>query len=190
MADADISSKSPSTAFFDSADDINPILAKFPGPVSISPNSFAWSDRTRLVGGLGCAVVLAIPGVLLIIKAIAIASWGWGLFALVELMFCLALFTAVSVRNGRPRFLVLDQDGFKVRNGRIYQSCRWVDVEGFRLGGILRYPRIRFKNASPLARGRVVLGLGEDWLKFLLPPRDAALASLMNRWRERALPPR
>jgi hypothetical protein len=187
MADADISPKPPPIDFIGDAEDIDAIFAKFPGPVSISPNRFARLDRTRLIGGLGCVVALSIPGVLVIVNAIAIASWRWGLFALAELMFCLFLLVAALVRKGRLTFLVLDQDGFKVRNGRIRQNCRWVDVEGFRLGGVLRFPRIRFKNISPSARGRVLLGLGEDWLKFLLPPRDAALANLMNRWRERAL---
>jgi hypothetical protein len=153
--------------------------------VAISQSRF--SDRTRLIGGLGCIVALSVPGVLLLVNAIAVASFGWGLFAFAELMLCLFMLVAASLRKGRQYVLVLDQDGFKVANGRIYQSCRWVDVEGFRLAGVIRSPRIRFKNRSPSARRRVILGMGEDWLKFLLPRRDAALAGLMNRWRERAL---
>src|SRR2546421_5244652 len=166
MADADNSLKPPPIIFIGDGEDIDAIFAKFPGPVSISPSRYAWSDRTRLIGGLGCVGMLSIPGVLLIINAITIASWGWGLFAFAELMLCLFLLVAALMRKGRPVFLVLvlDQDGFKVRNGRVQQSCRWVDVEGFRLGGVLRWPRIRFKNVSPSARGRVLVGLGEDWL--------------------------
>lgn len=174
-----------SVVFTDDAEDTDPVFARFPGPVAISQSRF--SNRTRLIGGLGCIVALSVPGVLLLVSAIAVASFGWGLFAFAELMLCLFMLVAASLRKGRQYVLVLDQDGFKVANGRVYQSCRWVDVEGFRLAGVIRLPRIRFKNRSPSARRRVILGLGEDWLKFFLPRRDAALAGLMNRWRERAL---
>ena len=80
MSNADISLKPPPIIFIGDAEDIDEILAKFPGPVSISQNRFL-SDRTRLIGGLGCVGMLSIPGVLLFINAITIASWGWGLFA-------------------------------------------------------------------------------------------------------------
>ncbi len=190
MADVDISPKPPSIVFINDGEDVDAIFARFPGPVSISPSRFAWSDRTRLIGRLGCGLVVLVLSVLCVvavINAIFIGSWGRGLLASAGLGFCLLVFLAISLRAGRPVFLVLDQDGFAVRNGRTYQSCRWADVRDFRLGGIVRWPRIRFKNSSPSARRRVLLGLGEDWLIFLIPYRDKALATLMNQWRERAL---
>jgi hypothetical protein len=189
MADIDISSQAPSVVFFWDAEDIDIILARFPGPVAISPSRYAWSDRTRLTSRLGCGlgiVVFAVPGVVLAINAIAVGSWEGAILAAVEVGFCL-FFAALILRMRRLPFLVLDQHGFTVKNAKIYQSCRWADVRDFRLGGILRWPRIRFKNSLPSARRRVILGLGEDWLKFLIPYRDKALASLMNRWRGQAL---
>jgi hypothetical protein len=138
--------------------------------------------------GVGLVIVLlSIPFAILAVNAISIGSLGWGLFALAGLSFWLFCLVAISLGAMRPYFLVLDKDGFTAGGGWTYQSCRWTDVRDFHLAGIIRFARIRFKNFSPSARGRVVLGLGEDWLKFLIPYRDKALATLMNRWRERAL---
>jgi hypothetical protein len=96
---------------------------------------------------------------------------------------------AFMFARGPPQryFLVLDRQGFAVRNGTIYQTCKWTDARDFRLAGVIRPPRIRFKNSDPAVSRRVIMGLGEDTLRFLLPLRDAALASLINQWRNRAL---
>lgn len=188
MAGIDNSPKPSPVAFIRDAEDIDILLAMFPGPVSIAPNRFAWSDRTRLLGRLVggfIIVVLSVPFMILVVNAVSIGSWGWIAFASAGICFCLFALLAISL--AQPGSLVLDKEGFTVRSGFAYQTCRWADVRDFRLGGIIRFPRIRFKNISPSARRRVLLGLGEDWLKFLIPYRDKALATVMNQWRERAL---
>ena len=189
--DVSISSQPRSVVFLRNAEDIDAIFAKFPGPVSISPSRHAWSYRARLIGRLSVVlliILLSAPFAVLLINGISIGNWAWTVFASTVLGLSLSAVLAMLLRTRQPGFfLVLDKDGFAVRNGRAYQSCRWTDVRDFRLAGIIRLPRIRFKNFSPSARGRVVLGLGEDALKFLIPYRDGALASLMNQWRERAL---
>jgi hypothetical protein len=186
MADAEI----PPVVHIWDAEDVDEILARFPGPLSISESRFAWSDRSRLMGRLGCGFGLTlflIPCAILAINAIFTGNWVLGVFAsALVLLFGLGLF-ANLLRARTPLYLVLDQDGFAIRNRRIIQRCKWADVRDFRLAGVIRYPCIRFKNTSPSARTRVLVGLGEDWLRFLIPYRDAALAYLMNEWRERAL---
>jgi hypothetical protein len=68
----------PLPVYFLSADDIDPILARFPGPVAIAPGGYnrtlgRWLARTQPFGGIGCGLfigVLILPVVALMVEAI------------------------------------------------------------------------------------------------------------------------
>ena len=183
--------------FIRDSQDIDAIFAMFPGPVAISVGPRWIAPRSRLGCGLVSVVLLAYPALVILINSFSVGNWRAELWGLAILSFCLAFLWLLITRRyvvlvlNQDGFVVrnviLDQDRFVIKNGSIWQSCRWVDVSDFRLAGIIRYPRIRFKNSSRSARVRVILGLGEDWLPLLIYPYDGALADLMNRWRERVL---
>jgi len=159
---------SPRLAFLRGAEDVDAICAMFPGLVAIPHSLFQHEGRS--IAGIGCGLLLIIfcvfPGVLFAIAQIPIGELGKAALGFV-FAGCGVFFAWLAATGWRTTFLVLDQDGFVVEwNGRVYQRCRWVDVSDFRLAGVLRPPRVRFRNRASSARVRVIFGLGEDWLFF------------------------
>ncbi len=189
-ADAKAEYLNRAIVFIRDAQDIDAIFTMFPGPVPISQKSPWMGTRSRLGCGLVGVVLLASLALVILINAFSIGNWRLELLGLTILFSCLVFLWLLVTRQSVVLVLdqegfvvkdaILDQDGFVMKNRNIYQSCRWVDVTDFRLAGVIRPPRIRFKNSSPSARVRVLLGLGDDVLKFLIFPYDGALAGLMN----------
>ena len=190
MAGLNASPSHPRLVFFGNARDIDAICAMFPGPASIASDDSVVPHRVRLMGKIGCGLVLItfclIPGAFIFINELSVSEWGTAAFGLASVS-CSVFILWRLVAPKEPVFLILDQDGFTVENGRVYQSHRWGDVRDFRLAGVIRGPHVSFKNRAASARIRVIFGLGEDWLRFYAAFHNQDLAALLNQWRELAL---
>jgi len=151
------------------------ILARFPGPVRLSPSRLRWS--LFLAGGL---IPVVIGGAFLRLDVevgLFMIAFG-GLLVLV----------AGAMRAGG---LLLDAEGFDVVSLGIRQRMRWTEAGNFRSGWQVGrgLARTVLYDSTKLAGICLTVHLPETY-----GLRAGDLALLMSRWRDRALaaapPPR
>ena len=155
------------------------ILARFPGPVVLTPSrlKFLWV----LLGG----VVLGFGGVIMIRQDKPLGWLVFGFFALV------ALVGAVMLLPGAGR-LLLDAEGFEVTSLFRKHRCRWVDVSAFEVTRLppanqkmVVFDDARSKDSALAKVSRSLAGRSGGLPdSFSLSYED--LAEVMNRWRARA----
>jgi len=164
------------------------ILAAFPGPVVLLPEKQTWLIMS---GGLG--FVGAVCALLAIWRTFADGSITGsaivcGLLAM--LLFGFAALGLWSLTTGRMG-MKLDDAGFEtVDMWGIRRFRSWRDVHGFR-PVVARYIEYVTYAGGPPARwwhlNRITYFGGNEWLPDTYGFSGASLASLLTKWRERAL---
>src|SRR5262245_58461590 len=155
---------------------IDELLDRFPGPLSLYPSVAKALAMTML------AVIMTAASIFVI--TIGELLWGWigtiffGFFSIPQVRVLLFAHTLP---------LTLDRDGFRAANGLFRWNCRWSEVGEFETQRNRGVAYITFNNKSPLARVRIILGFGTDWLQSIYRIKATDLALLLNGWRERAL---
>ena len=168
---------------------LDEILSRFPGPVTLYPSRRRWLGIL-----LGCAAFVAI-GVWMLIST----STGDGSFANTAIAWFAIVFfgigvvvAAVTVLPGAGA-LKLDRDGFEITKFFRRHSVRWPDATGFAMAAIppAEQKMVVFDDAhaggGAIARWSVSIAGHNASLPdtYGLPAED--LASLMTRWRDRAV---
>jgi hypothetical protein len=159
----------------------NAILARFPGPVTLTPSRWLlWFAPPLMAGG-------TVFSVYLLIKAIEAGSSEIIYAGLAVIVFgFFTIRTLIRLLPGHTS-LTLDSSGFHIRNAYVRSSWLWRNVSNFRVEvpNDDRLPdRVIFDVAGkkPL-RGSAGGGSLPEGSRLRL----ADLATLMNAWRERAL---
>jgi hypothetical protein len=157
-------------------DDVDTLLARFPGPVTIPPS------RIKLAVALVLLAGLTVFSVHLLLDAIE--AWSSNVIrASLALLVCgiLAVLSAIQLLPGASG-LILDAGGFERR--RWYRRARWSwrDVGGFRISATDDLEPILFDIAGP-APGAPRHGALPT--NYRVAGRD--LVRLLNDWRTRAL---
>ena len=158
------------------------ILARFPGPVRLTPSPRKW--LLILAGGLvfvACGIWMRNDNA--VMAWLCIAFFGLG-----------TLIAGAMLLPGAAG-LVLDADGFEVTNIFRRQRTRWADVTGFTVADIppsgqklVVYDDARVKN-STLGKINTSLAGRDAALPDTYGLAPQALANLMAGWRERAAGP-
>jgi hypothetical protein len=168
--------------------EIEALAARFPRPVTIRLRMDL--KLTRLVPFIFALFpIFGLFGFLVIGKAISTQN----VVVIASTTAALLMFGALSTRAWvsrwrSPPYLSLDRDGFALLDGfGGRKSYRWNEVEDFRVKGVLAaLPNVRFRSSAAARSNRRFWQYREG-----LPPlpfrRNAAIANLMNEWRERAL---
>ena len=176
-------------------DNVAPLLARFPGPVTLRPS------RTKSVALLAAGALFTAGGIVEAVRSGNISYWiGAAFFGLCTVGFVYVIFVAHFE-------MTLDGEGFGWRGGRWSEQWRWTDVCDFAVveyapgatgaalrKGVgfsdLRENRTRLQKAGELLTDAMT---GRDCLmpdafsssSFGLPMAD--LARLMTEWQKRAI---
>ena len=160
------------------------LLARFPGPVTLTPN------RRRLFIGLVLFVGLTAFCVAVLIPKLPNAGGYDAVMTVFSTLVCAGLALRAAILLLRPRIigLALDIDGFAIGGFFQRKRRRWRDVKNFRVedrgddGKQVVYDVFR---AATGPRPGVVKNARTLGNVYGLPEQD--LAWLMGQWRERAL---
>lgn len=159
------------------------ILARFPGPVTLTPSPRKW----LLVLG-GCLAFVAIG----IWQAGEQPLIGWSAVG----FFGLGVLVAGAMLVPGAAGIVLDADGFEVTGFFRRHRTRWADATGFQAATVppsaqklVVYDDRGSENSTLGGINRRLSGRNSGLPdNYGLPPDD--LAQVMMRWRERAVPTR
>jgi TM2 domain-containing membrane protein YozV len=153
----------------ESEDPIAPLLARFPGPVTLRP-----SLRTSLIALAFCVVLIAL-GVARVLNGELVVGWTQ-----VVLMGAVVVYVIVSLLPGGSA-LILDGNGFTIRGRFRSRSHQWASTNSF--------------EAVSIGRGRYVMFDDRQAVKIHhtggLPDSygltDDEMVRLMSQWRQRAV---
>lgn len=160
------------------------LLARFPGPVTLTPN------RRRLLIGLVLFVGLTVFCVAVLIPRLPNVGGYDAVMTVFSSVVCAVLTVRVAILLLRPRIigLTLNADGFQI--GGFFRSVRvrWRDVRNFRIedrgddGKQVIYDEFTAAHGPRPGVVKKAHVLGDV---YSLPEED--LAWLMGQWREQAL---
>ena len=178
-------------------DRVAPLLAQFPGPLTLRPSKRKWFVMLAVAG------LFTVDGVAEAVSSNSgnILNWiGAGFFGLCTIGFVYMIFFAGFE-------MALDGDGLRWRGGRLSEHWQWTDVRDFAVveyasgapGAALRkcvgFSDIRLNKSKSQKAGELISGAmtGRDCLvpdafsssSFGLPMED--LARLMSEWQKRAV---
>jgi hypothetical protein len=159
--------------------DIDKMLSRFPGPVTLRP-----SRRRMLLHG---SLVFVAGGVLMILAGAVARGERWMLWAGIGVfVLCAAVFIIMLLPSAAK--LVLDGDGFELTARSRTSRIRWADTSIFELA----FNRIVvFDDTRSMASrmGKFMKGVGghSGALPNFGPLSEPDFVALLNRWRARAL---
>jgi hypothetical protein len=166
-----------------SSERANAILAKFPGPVTLSASRRKW-----LLMLLGSGAFTA-AGIAMVLSSATAGGWFGVIF------FGLCTIVAVVMLLPGAGALRLDREGFEVTSLFRRHRSRWADATGFKSAQIppsfihlVAYNDANLSGKS-IAKLNVAIAGANAGLPDTYGFAAADLADLMIRWRERALTP-
>jgi hypothetical protein len=163
-----------------SQDRADEILSRFPGPMMLYPSRRKW-----LLILLTCVAFVAIG-----IWMSSETPKGW--FVLAFFGACLVIAAVVLLPGAAA--LKLDREGFETTKLFCRYSVRWQDATGFEAARIAGNDMVVYDDRNATGRAIASLNVALVGRNAGLPDTYAlpaeVLASLMARWRERAVSPR
>jgi hypothetical protein len=177
--------------FATSGPEIDKLVARFPGPITLSSSRLKW--WLLVVPGAGMTAAAFLAGIVCLLGVRAGqdgAGIGVGISALGLVFF--GMCTVLSVRMVRGGVLRLDPDGFAF-SGFLRRQYRWSEVDDFsilRSKGNLVLFRTTQPNRNLWTRLNSVFAGGCDaWLPDTYGLRARELAQLMETWQSLAMVP-